>query len=365
MKELSLSNKILLWINCVVIFFQFIAYFAKFFSPEIFWPMAFAGMAFPFIVIVNILLSLVWVYKFKIQIIIPIISLILISGDFKKYVQFNPSDDKISEHSFKLLSFNVRVFDLYDWTHGHDTRDQIYGFIKEQNADIMCFQEYLNSTGEAYYNVTDTLNQIQGEGFSHIEYTTHISNYHFGMATFSKFPIVNKGIVNLTNANKNMCIYTDIKKDNDTMRVYNMHLASLHIKSIEYVLVDNVKTIDTEENMAKTDIIFTRLKDAFVIRSTQAEEIRKHIKSSPYPVIVVGDFNDTPSSYAYSEINTGLSDAFINSGKGLGISYNSSFPAFRIDYIFHADCFVSKNFKTHDVDLSDHFPLTCNVELSP
>ena len=91
----------------------------------------------------------------------------------------------------------------------------------------------------------------------------------------------------------------------------------------------------------------------------------EHIKKSKYPVIVCGDFNDTPSSYTYHQIMSRnmLKDAFTESGKGLAQTYNGVFPSFKIDYILYSKQFKSYNFKISKNNLSDHLPVSCYIEL--
>jgi len=83
---------------------------------------------------------------------------------------------------------------------------------------------------------------------------------------------------------------------------------------------------------------------------------------SKYPVIVCGDFNDTPVSYTYRKMKSGLKDAFVNIGAGTGNTYLGSFPSFRIDYIFHSQQFKTIDFERIEARLSDHYPIICHLE---
>jgi endonuclease/exonuclease/phosphatase family metal-dependent hydrolase len=104
-----------------------------------------------------------------------------------------------------------------------------------------------------------------------------------------------------------------------------------------------------------------KFKAAFQMRAEQVREIRSHINASPYAVIVCGDFNDTPISYAYQQLRGNLKDAFVSSGSGIGRTYIGKLPSFRIDNVFHSEEFESFNFQTSDFRMSDHLPVSCTL----
>ena len=116
-------------------------------------------------------------------------------------------------------------------------------------------------------------------------------------------------------------------------------------------------TLETEELKKNVLSIGKRLKNSFSKRAVQVEAIKIHINKSPYPVILCGDFNDTPNSYAYHKLSNGLKDAFVEQGVGLGRSYNGNFPSLRIDYILYSPELNIHSFNTKNVKLSDHFPI--------
>lgn len=275
------------------------------------------------------------------------------------------------ENLVKVLSYNVRLFDLYNWTENIESRKNIVGLIKTMDADIICLQEFYSSLGKGFNNV-DTLLKYQDANFFHIEYTQMLYKRDFyGIATFSKYPIVNKGTLEFKKSLSNVCIFTDIKVNKDTIRVYNMHLQSFRFDKRDYEFIENLQNMDEikdlreEEQLEGTKHILKRLKLGFKKRAAQTDLIAEHIKSSPYPVIVCGDFNDTPSSYVYRKIKGKLNDAFIESGRGFGTTYTGPFPEFRIDYILHDEYFDSYEYRTVRKKYSDHYPVSCYINLHP
>ena len=109
--------------------------------------------------------------------------------------------------------------------------------------------------------------------------------------------------------------------------------------------------------------IGARLKTAFAMRAEQAGMIASYISDSPHPVIAMGDFNDTPHSYAYRKIKKGLQDAFRRSGRGFGNTYAGDLPSFRIDHILLGDPLLPYQFKRIRKKYSDHYPITSQVYL--
>jgi endonuclease/exonuclease/phosphatase family metal-dependent hydrolase len=357
-------NRIAMFCNHLSVIALLISYLAPKVSPENFWFIAFFGLAYPILVFINILFFLYWTFQLKKR---GIYSLIVILSGWMilhRFVQFNNFSKKESSNKLiKVMSYNVKVFDLYNWSHNKETRSRIFSLLKDEAPGISCLQEFFHRDSSDFCNA-DSLKKINGWKYAHIEYTSEGRLLqHFGIATFSKYPIVNTGKVDFGYKGNNVCIFSDVKIGNDTIRVYNMHLQSIAFSKDDYKYAEDLqKDIETED-IEHSKNILRRLKRAFVKRSQQAGLIQESINQSPYPTIVCGDFNDTPSSYTYSTISKNLTDSFIESGNGLGKSYSGAFPSFRIDYILHSNEFRSYEFKTIREELSDHFPVVTYLEL--
>ncbi|MBP7497961.1 MAG: endonuclease/exonuclease/phosphatase family protein, partial [Bacteroidales bacterium] len=112
--------------------------------------------------------------------------------------------------------------------------------------------------------------------------------------------------------------------------------------------------------------IISRLKRAYIKRAAQVDIVNKHIAKCTYPVIVCGDFNDTPLSYSYKSIikSKKLKDSYIEAGNGFSQTYaGTAFPSFRIDYILHSSVFKTLNYSRDKIYFSDHYPV--RVEILP
>lgn len=158
-----------------------------------------------------------------------------------------------------------------------------------------------------------------------------------------------------------MIIFTDILLNTDTVRVYNCHLQSYRLQKAEINTIDSINLDNHQKTKEKILELGLKFKDALIKRAEQAATLREHINGSRYPVIVCGDFNDTPVSFTYRTVKGNLEDSFTQSGKGTANTYNGKLPSFRIDYILYSPIFTSFNFEVSSLNHSDHFPISCDL----
>jgi endonuclease/exonuclease/phosphatase family metal-dependent hydrolase len=253
---------------------------------------------------------------------------------------------------------------LYNWIKPENTSDKIIDFLKKETPEIICLQEfYTKYKGKIS---EQSINRRLGDSiYLHISYTVRkpkVSN--FGIATFTKYPIVHKGEIVFKNS-FNQCIFTDIRIFDDTVRIYNVHLQSYRFLKQDYKTIDSLRFRYSDRQMKGLKGIYSRVKTTFQKRAIQADTIALHIKNSPHPVIVCGDFNDSPISYAYQKMSQGLKDAFIESGSGIGNTYFWKFPFYRIDYVLYDKNFKAFHYISPKTNFSDHYPVICNLVRTP
>jgi endonuclease/exonuclease/phosphatase family metal-dependent hydrolase len=157
-------------------------------------------------------------------------------------------------------------------------------------------------------------------------------------------------------------IYADIVKGDDTLRIINMHLESYRFNEKDYSDIQKIKSQE-DTGLKATKSIVQKMREAYIRRSQQADIVGNFIRQSPYPVIVCGDFNDTPASYTYFTIKGELQDAFLQKGWGIGRTFTGLAPTLRIDYIFVNNHFKVNSFRKIISDLSDHYPVIANLSL--
>ncbi len=330
--------------------------------------LSFIGFAFPFFFIVNILFGIFWIVNRRKRSVFCIIALIISWGQWQNIFQFEgQSIDDIHKlhHPVSIMSYNVRMFDRFNWTGEKETPQKIYEFLKQENPDVLCIQEFFINNEIPYYSENNILSQFKQYRYKHIEYNVVTkSGRKFGLATFSKYPIIRKKPLYFENSS-NFSMQTDIDINGVKVRVFNNHLESIRLKTENYHFIDSISYFNEAQRRKGIYDIFSKMNSAFASRSFQAESIGRHIRNSELPAVVCGDFNDTPVSYVYNTVKGELKDAFVESGVGMGGTYHGNLPSFRIDYIFHDKAFKSYNFKRIKVDYSDHYPIQTILELQP
>lgn len=340
------------------------AYLSTIYSPVDVPYLYFFGLAYPIILLLHLFFILFWFFFKKKFIWLNIILIAVGFSYFKSFYSINFSSDNVAEKSIKLMSYNVHIFDLYNLDTREKNKNGIFHFLRNEKPDVICFQEFYHQKNNEEFVIKDSIMSILGTKYYHERYTHEMKNQkYFGLATFSKFPIINKGEVPFTNDLNNFCIYSDIIIEDDTVRVFNAHIGSIRFQKDDYDFFTETISDKNQLSGNKKYQILRRLKLAYEKRALQIETIMDKIKASEYPVLFVGDLNDTPVSYCYNQVSDFLVDAFLKSGIGVGTTYVGEIPSNRIDYIFHDQKMSSSNFITYDEYYSDHKPISCLINL--
>lgn len=356
------------WANGLAVVALILAYLGTRVNPATFWPLAFLGMAYPYILLAN-MLCIGWWLLFRRKRVWPSLIAVLLGWGFvRQYVQLRGTTSQPEDvHTpFTLMSWNVRLFDLYNWTHNQQTRDEMMELIRVEDPDILCMQEFLNVGPGDPLMVKDSL--LANYRYTHCAdaYTVHTrGDQYMGIAIFSTWPITQQGTLHFPDDLNNLCLWADIALGKDTIRAYTAHLASLRFGDKDYTFLR-----DLDQRMGVDSIsraggrIVDRLRDGFIRRSVEVSTITAHMATSPWPVVYCGDLNDTPMSYSYHELlRSGLEDAFVESGRGIGHTYIGDAPSFRIDHILYGPAFRSWGFRTLPDELSDHRAIISHLGL--
>ncbi|MBD81257.1 MAG: hypothetical protein CL840_20235 [Crocinitomicaceae bacterium] len=351
----KLIDKLLFGVNVLAGLSLLIAYISPYASPTQFWFVSFFGLGYPFLLVVNALFVLYWLIRLKKQLLFSVVIIGVGYFHYGKFIRFKKQDPYPPIESIKIMSHNLRALGLNGPVFQTEDSKKIFEFLDQELFDVYCFQEFFDTKRKGFAPY-DSIKRITGTRYRHVEYLAQFRENSFGIATLSQYPIIEKGIVPFEREGTNMCIFTDIDFNGKIVRVYNMHLQSLHFRRKDYEFLQSLDA-SNEEKIDGAKNIVSRFKSAFIKREEQAKIIRQHIEDCPFPVIVCGDFNDTPLSYSYDLIRGNLTDAFEAKGRGIGSTYNGMFPLLRIDYILHSPEIDNTYFNVVKEDLSDHYPL--------
>lgn len=266
--------------------------------------------------------------------------LILLSGTFRRTF-FNMVLVKHHGKDFTLLTHNI----------GSSLPQNIkptWKFYKNASAEILCFQEWHN--GSPIKSIQDSI----GKYYHSTE--TSVPN---PWPIFTKYPILNSGELR-SKAKGNGCTWADIALPKDTIRVYNVHLASNRISEQTESIMNN-PNLKSKNLWTKIKRIFYRYRSSARIRADQAEDILAHTSRSPFPFIVAGDFNDIPSSFVYRILASRMEDAFVQSANGMAYTYAGKLPFLHIDQILMSPHLLASNTYVSRVKYSDHFPVIADI----
>lgn len=367
LKRIFRLKNILIVASVLSICALLLSYLSVFVHPETIRFLPLFGLGYLIIIAAHILLFVVWIFVKSRVWMWLMLGVIVLGGNlhFRSISVGWNDENTMKSTEYKVLSYNVRLFDVYNQSpkKALENKEAIFNYLEANDADIYCFQEFYNQEGSEQYNTLDTLTKRLETPYRHARLS--INDYRkqsFGVAIFSKHEIVSQGEVSFDELERtfNYCIYVDIVTKEDTMRVYNVHLQSIHFQKDDYALFNEDNSQASNENSQAVKLV-NKVLDAYPIRAKQARKLTEHMKSSPFPIIVCGDFNDAPMSYTYNQFHRFLDDAFLNTSFGIGRTYAGKVPAGRIDYIFHDQSMGSRNFVIQKEKLSDHYAISCSI----
>ena len=338
MKKLNLIDKFLYLVNSVFMFTMILSYLSPYVNPKIFWPISFFGLAYPILLIILLIFFIYWVFRLKRPLWANLLIIVLGINHLSNHI--GTKNIEYSSDNISILSYNTRMLNKYNWINQKDIDLKIFELIKKYNPEIACFQEFDNSKKlEAKYR--------------------YIKD---NFLTISKFPIINTKYLqdkekNTIGTQVDILITDDTIGFNDTVSILNVHLASNWFEDEEYEMINKMEI----DKKGFSEII-SKMKDSYILRSSQAVYLNNYIKAMEHKKIICADLNDTPLSYTYRLITKNLYDSFKESGKGLGISY-TKIPLLRIDYILYDEGFVSINYNKDNARYSDHYPIITKLRV--
>ncbi|MDR2234400.1 MAG: endonuclease/exonuclease/phosphatase family protein [Tannerella sp.] len=262
----------------------------------------------------------------------------------------------------KLLTYNVMAFGYKD--HTKESPNPIIQYIADSEADIVCLQEFFLASHPNFLTQQKIDKALYMYPYHHNISLVTKKNYTIGLAIYSKYPILNSRKIRYDSAFNGSTVH-EIDVNGDTLNVINNHLESFKLTTEDRSNYTDFLThinMDTFDELRET--VQQKLGTAFLIRAEQAEIVAEEIqKLNAKYLIVCGDYNDTPISYAYRVVKSSMGDAFADAGTGLGTTYNQHYFWFRIDHVVHTNNIKTYRANVDKIPMSDHYPMWCYLEL--
>jgi endonuclease/exonuclease/phosphatase family metal-dependent hydrolase len=346
-----------------------LASFAHYFNPQKWWLISILGLGYGFIIITLIAFIFFWLFFKKRYILISLVALAIGWEGISVFFAFhNPDkfDYTKSAKSLRVVHWNVGRFTEWKRNNnkGSQTRLKMLDMLKEQNADVLCLQEFFHSKDKTYY---DNLNYFINElGYPYYYYSWDNDGYlqWVGNIVFSRYPIIDSGMIRFPRPTfPESLLHADVLFNSDTIRFYTTHLQSVQFRKNDFEKIEQIKRTDGEV-VENSKTIFGKLKRALFLRKIQADVVKETIAGSPHPYVLTGDFNDVPNSYTYYTIKgKELNDAFLQTEFGIGRTYTDISPTLRIDYILTTKNIGVQQFNRVEKVLNDHHMLVADITL--
>lgn len=364
-----ITRTIFLILNILASVTFLLACLAPILNPVKWWYISMLGLGFAFIIITLLAFILFWLVFKPQYILISLIPMLIgwksisVFFGFHTTYTFNYTKDP---KSLRVAHWNVARF--VEWKRnnnkGSQARLKMMDVLKQQNADVICLQEFFTSTDSIYYNNLDNIVTNLGYPYYYFAWTDDGYKQWFGNIIFSRFPIIDSGKSYYKGKYPETLLYADVKFNDDTVRIYTTHLQSLHFQKKDFQKIEEI-TDEQKDIVENSRGLFSKVRRGMASRAQQADLVKKEISNDPYPTVFTGDFNDVPNSYAYFTIKDDLfKDAFLEKGFGVGRTYNAISPTLRIDFIFTTKDFQVRQFNRVVKNLSDHYMLVADVQLA-
>ena len=362
------TKRFFIYSNIVVVFLFLLSCLAPYLNPQKWWFISFLGLGFPILLLLCLLFLLGWlVVKPRFALISGLALIIGIKSISVFFAFNNPGafNYKKDPKTIRIVTWNVARFIEMKRNNnrGSQIRLKMMDLIKQQDADIICMQEFFHSFDSTYYPNIDYIRDNFHYPYWYYSHDVDGDKHFTGSIIFSRYPILDSGMIRYPRPTlPDALMHVDIKVNDDTIRVYTTHLQSLQFDKRDYEKINEIEGA-RDSLLANSKSIVSKIKRGFANRSIQSDLISQVLDDSPYPIILCADLNDVPNSYTYFTIKGDMQDAFLKKGFGVGRTFSGLSPTLRIDYILADKHFRVKQFNRLVKNYSDHYMIVADLEL--
>ncbi len=346
---------------CVILVYV-ISILAFYFPPSKLGPLSILGLFYWPILVLLLFSVLILLLRREWKWLIMHFLVFLASlGNISSFFSFGLGKEDGLNKKISIYTHNVHLMGYYDGKSSEKNRDIVLSAIGSKNPDIICLQEcYWNDEENSFFHWSQELSLREYHACERVTHTLSDGS-HFGVVILSKFPIRFKGTVPFDNDVNNFAVYADIETTAGMVRVFSVHFQSFRLKERDLKLFDENIAVDEIQNNSLP--LLVQLYRANLKREKQVDRLVRSMEDCDYPIIVCGDFNDSPSSHAYYTLTSKLDDVFNKSNLGVGATYNGPLPGMRIDYILSDKKFGVESCEKIEINSSDHDALFAIIGL--
>lgn len=324
-------NSVVFLMNLLVASLMIVAFVLPYVPPSRFPVISILSLGVPVLIIINIIFAIYWGLLFNRRFFLSFTVLTISFFYFNVFYEMSSEGDASKyKNTLSILSYNVRLFNAFEKKSHGDVPSIFNEIVAKSNPEVIFIQEYYGG------------HKLDFSAYPYQYLRFKTKNTNLGHAIFSKYPLINTGAFDFKNSGNNV-VYADMVKGKDTIRLYNLHLQSFGI-------IPEVQFLQE----ANKERLLRRVSENFKKQQSQIHAVLNHKAKIKYPIILSGDFNNTPFSYTYRKLKNEMQDAFHERGNGLGTTFwFDGFPL-RIDYIFASPEFDILTFETFKNTFSDH-----------
>lgn len=327
-----------------------VAFVTPYIDPSTLGSLTIIGLFAPLLYVAVLAAMLFWLVRRR-WIVAAVLAVLVVIGAFDVprfyHIGFKRHyEQPENRRAFTLMSYNVRGFFFDEYT--ADARRYVDFFSSIEMPDVVCLQEFNSSAPNA--EAVDSL-------FEGYDKRDAVEFGNVLVRTYSRYPIVAQG--DISGQSRGTSLWCDIVVRDDTVRIFNNHLYSMHISADDSRDIAQGKIFFDDDKMRS---IVTRIRDNSSIRARHVDTLTQVIASTRSAKIVCGDFNDTPMSYVYRRLRSGMNDTFVEKGRGYGYTFLPMHKLLRIDYILSSPDIETESFSSiEDCRLSDHLPIVARM----
>lgn len=364
----TFTRKVLITMNILLATLYLLACLAPYLNPAKWWFVSWLGLVFPFLFFLLILSVFFWLFFKRIYAVLLLTVLLVGWRNIRVFFAFHVQRQFNYEKepgALRIVTWNVARFIEIKKNNnaGSQLRIKMMNLLKQQNADILCLQEFHTAAKHDYYDNISYIQKQLNYPYYYFSFDEDGSKLYYSSIIFSRLPMFDTSITIYPKPSlPEALLHADVKFNDDTIRIFTSHLQSVQFQKRDYQRINEIKNYE-DSLVSNSRTIFSKIKKSITNRSLQVSIIKEQLNQSPYPVIFCGDFNDVPNSYTYFAIRGNMLDAFLEKGAGIGRTFSSLSPTLRIDYILASKDFSILQFNRVEKIYSDHYMLVTDLKL--